>query len=50
VDTEFTLAGQNPALDQFIETAAEMRAAAELLAAEQGSHLAGVGARAAQPE
>jgi FMN-dependent NADH-azoreductase len=41
VETEFTLAGQNPALDQFIEMAAEMRATAELLAAEQGRHLAG---------
>ena len=40
VETEFTLAGQNPALDQFIEMAAEMRATAELLAAEQGRHLA----------
>jgi FMN-dependent NADH-azoreductase len=39
VETEFTLAGQNPALDQFIETAAEMRAAAELLAAEHAGHL-----------
>jgi FMN-dependent NADH-azoreductase len=41
VETEFTLAGQNPALDQFIEVAAEMRAAAELLAAEHGRHLSG---------
>jgi FMN-dependent NADH-azoreductase len=43
VETEFTLAGQNPALDQFIEQAAEMRAAAELLAAEHGRHLFGSG-------
>jgi len=40
VDTEFTLAGQNPALDEFIELAAELRASAELLAAEHGQHLA----------
>jgi FMN-dependent NADH-azoreductase len=44
VETEFTLAGVNPALDEFIGLAAELRAAAELLAAEQGSHLAGRGA------
>ena len=36
----FTLAGQNPALDEFIELAAELRASAELLAVEHGQHLA----------
>jgi FMN-dependent NADH-azoreductase len=41
VETEFTLAGQNPALDEFIGLAAELRASAELSAAEQGAHLAG---------
>jgi FMN-dependent NADH-azoreductase len=41
VETEFTLAGQNPALDAFIELAAQMRASAELLAAEHGRHLSG---------
>ena len=44
VETEFTPAGPNPALDQFIEPAAEMRATAELPAAEQDAHLAGPGA------
>lgn len=43
VETEFTLAGQNPALAEFIGLATEMRAAAELLAAEHGTHLAGAG-------
>ncbi len=42
VEAEFTLAGQNPALDEFIELAAQMRASAELLAAEHGKHLAGI--------
>ena len=45
VETEFTLAGQNPALAEFIGLAAEMRAAAELLAAEHGAHLAGTGVK-----
>jgi FMN-dependent NADH-azoreductase len=49
VETEFTLAGQNPARDQFIGLAAEMRASAELLAAEQGAHLAGRGVAAQAP-
>ena len=40
VETEFTLAGVNPALDQFIDLAAQLRASAELLAGEQGAHLA----------
>ncbi len=44
VEAEFTLAGQNPALDEFIELAAQMRASAELLAAEHGKHLAGIAA------
>ena len=44
VEAEFTLAGQNPALDEFIELAAQMRAGAELLAAEHGKHLAGIAA------
>jgi len=41
VESEFTLVGVNPALDQFAELAAKMRAEAELLAAEHGRHLAG---------
>jgi FMN-dependent NADH-azoreductase len=40
VETEFTLVGQNPALDEFIELAGEMRASAELMAVEHGKHLA----------
>ena len=43
VETEFTLAGVNPALDQFIELAKEMRANAEVLASEHGRFLASVG-------
>jgi len=39
VETEFTLAGVNPALDEFKELAAEMRAESERLAAEHGRHL-----------
>jgi FMN-dependent NADH-azoreductase len=39
VETEFTLVGVNPALDQFKDLAAEMRREAELQAAEQGRHL-----------
>ena len=41
VESEFTLVGVNPALDQFKELAAEMRAESERLAAEQGHHLSG---------
>ena len=43
VETEFTLAGVNPALDQFIELAKELRKNAEALASEHGRFLAGVG-------
>jgi len=42
VETEFTLAGVNPALDQFIDLAAQMRRDAERLAADYGRHLFGV--------
>ena len=42
VETEFTLVGVNPALDQFKEMAAEMRRESERLAAQHGRHLAGV--------
>ena len=45
VETEFTLAGVNPALDQFIDLAAQMRHDAERLAADHGRHLSGVSAR-----
>jgi FMN-dependent NADH-azoreductase len=41
VETEFTLAGVNPALDEFKDIAAEMRHESERMAAEQGRHLAG---------
>lgn len=41
VETEFTLAGVNPALDQFKELAATLRQEAERLAGEQGRHLSG---------
>jgi FMN-dependent NADH-azoreductase len=41
VETEFTLVGVNPALDQFAELAAKMRVDAERNAAVQGRHLAG---------
>ena len=41
VETEFTLVGVNPALDQFKDLAAKMRDDAEHLAAEHGRHLAG---------
>lgn len=40
VETEFTLVGVNPALDQFADLAAKMRRDAERLAAEHGRHLA----------
>ncbi len=39
VETEFTLVGVNPALDDFKDMAAHMRREAELLAAEHGRHL-----------
>jgi FMN-dependent NADH-azoreductase len=45
VETEFTLAGVNPALDQFIDLAAQMRRDAERLAADHGRHLLGASAR-----
>jgi FMN-dependent NADH-azoreductase len=45
VQTEFTLAGENPALDQFIDLAAEMRRDAERLATAHGRHLSGPLAR-----
>jgi FMN-dependent NADH-azoreductase len=41
VETEFTLVGVNPALDEFAELAAEMRTQAEQLAVEHGRVLAG---------
>lgn len=41
VETEFTLVGVNPALDQFTDMAAEMRRDAERLADEHGRHLSG---------
>lgn len=41
VEAEFTLVGVNPALDQFTDVAAEMRATAERVAAEYGRHLSG---------
>jgi FMN-dependent NADH-azoreductase len=44
VETEFTLAGVNPALDEFKGLAAEMRAESERIAAEHGRHLAGASA------
>jgi len=43
VENEFTLAGVNPALDEFIDLAKELRRDAELLASEHGHYLAGVG-------
>jgi FMN-dependent NADH-azoreductase len=39
VETEFTLVGVNPALDEFKDMAADMRHEAELLAAEHAGHL-----------
>jgi FMN-dependent NADH-azoreductase len=39
VETEFTLVGVNPALDEFKGLAAEMRAESERVAAEHGQHL-----------
>jgi len=41
VETEFTLVGVNPALDQFKEMAAEMRRESERVAGEHGRHLSG---------
>jgi FMN-dependent NADH-azoreductase len=41
VETEFTLVGVNPALDEFADLAAQMRRDAERLAADHGRHLAG---------
>ena len=41
VETEFTLVGVNPALDQFADLAAQMRHAAERLAVDHGRHLVG---------
>lgn len=41
LETEFTLVGVNPALDQFKDVAAEMRVTAERLAVEYGRHLSG---------
>jgi FMN-dependent NADH-azoreductase len=46
VETEFTLAGENPALDQFIDLAAQMRRDAERVAADHGRHLSGTSAPA----
>jgi FMN-dependent NADH-azoreductase len=40
VETEFTLVGVNPALDQFTDVAAEMRRESERLAVAHGRHLA----------
>lgn len=46
VQREFTLVGVNPALEQFTEMAAEIRTAAEELAAHHGRSLARDGRRA----
>jgi len=45
VETEFTLVGVNPALDQFTDVAAQMRHEAERRAAQIGRHLSSVPAR-----
>jgi FMN-dependent NADH-azoreductase len=45
VELEFTLAGVNPALDEFKDLAATMRRDAEALALEHGRHLAGATVR-----
>jgi FMN-dependent NADH-azoreductase len=45
VETEFTLVGVNPALDEFKDLASQMRKDAEALAAEHGHHLTGAGVR-----
>jgi FMN-dependent NADH-azoreductase len=47
VEVEFTLAGVNPALDQFIDLATQLRRDGELLAADHGRHLSGATARLA---
>jgi len=39
VETEFTLVGVNPALDEFKDMATDMRREAEQRAGELGSHL-----------
>jgi FMN-dependent NADH-azoreductase len=44
VETEFTLVGVNPALDQFKDIAAQLRIEAEELARQHGAALAGVSA------
>jgi FMN-dependent NADH-azoreductase len=49
VETEFTLAAENPALAEFRELGAEMRAAAEKLAHTHGGELAERTSRVAQP-
>lgn len=41
VESEFTLVGVNPALDEFKELAGRMRQESERVAAEHGRHLAG---------
>ncbi len=41
VETEFTLVGVNPALDEFKDVAAQLRKQAETLAHEHGRTLAG---------
>jgi FMN-dependent NADH-azoreductase len=45
VEREFTLVGQNPALDEFTELAAVMRRDAEHLATHHGRHLASAGTK-----
>jgi FMN-dependent NADH-azoreductase len=49
VETEFTLAAENPALAEFRELGAQMRAAAEELASIHGTELAARTGRVAQP-
>jgi len=44
VETEFTLVGVNPALDEFKDLAHQMRVDAEILAAEHAHHLVAEGA------
>ncbi len=46
VETEFTLVGVNPALDEFRDLAIEMREAAESTAREHGQTIAGVSSAA----
>jgi FMN-dependent NADH-azoreductase len=45
VGREFTVVGVNPALDEFTDLAATMRADAERIAREHGRHLAGLSVR-----